>query len=75
MTYLDVPAPTLPANSPPELVAVNEALWAWVHNGSFQVKVALMQCMDDHDPETSIINARIADIASAWGAYLETLES
>lgn len=67
------PAPELPADSTPELVAMNEALWTWVDTGSFDVKVALMQCMDDHDPEARLINRCIGDIARAWGEYLATL--
>lgn len=67
------PAPELPAGASPELVAMNEALWAWVDAGSFDVKVALMACMDDHDPEARTINRTIGDIARAWGEYLATL--
>jgi hypothetical protein len=73
MSYKDRPAPEVPESASPELIAMNEALWAWVNVGSFQVKGALMQCMDDHDPEARIINRCIGDIARAWGAYLATL--
>jgi hypothetical protein len=70
---LDTPPPPLPEPASPELIAMNEALWAWANAGSFRVKAALLQCLHQHDVEARSINHHIGDIARAWGAYLESL--
>jgi hypothetical protein len=67
------PAPPLPPGATPQMVAMNDALWAWVEADSFRVKVGLMVCIDDHEPEVSRINRSIATIARAWGELLDSL--
>ncbi len=68
---IEIAAPPLPASATPQMVAMNEALWAWVNAGSFQVKVALMNAR--RDDEIDLVNASIADLALAWSDLVESL--